>query len=169
MMNATQIPTLISSPPAPIPDQFRLATRLINQGKAIDEMRTAGYEIVTLPSGYYEAAMLSADRVIDSGELTTRDSAPPDGWVRTAIGGLDGPGPDQHRSRIFSTFADLEGPPPNARLFRSWCSRTSWRLTCRSHSTPKPGRSTLAMLPHHVHLLHVPGGRRKQPERTAAR
>ena len=110
MMNGTQIPSLVGSPPPRVPDQFRLATRLINQGSAIDEMRSAGYEIVTVPSGYLEGALLSADRMIDSGELTTFETQLlMTGGVRTAIGGLERSWlPDQHRSRIYSTFAALE-------------------------------------------------------------
>lgn len=110
MMNGRQVPSLVPDPPTSVPDQFRLATRLINQGSMIDEMRSAGYEIVTLPSGYLEAGLLSADRVIDSGELTTFETQLLlTGGTRTAIGGIERSWlPDQHRSRIFSTFEALD-------------------------------------------------------------
>jgi hypothetical protein len=109
VFNGQQIPTLVPNPPAGVPDQFRVLTRLINQGRELDAVRTAGYEIVTIPSGYYEAAVFSSDRLLDSGELTTFETQLlSTSGIAQVIGGLERSWlPEQHRARIFSAFEML--------------------------------------------------------------
>jgi hypothetical protein len=120
MLNAAQLPALVPSPPAEVYEQFRVATRLINRASAVDGLRQAGYEIVTVPSEYQEAALFSADRVLDSGNLTSFEvNFLSSGNMPQFFGGLERSlAPDQHRARIANEFDTIErlaaergGPP----------------------------------------------------------
>ena len=114
MMNGAQIPTLMPNPPAGTTAQFRAVSRLISNGVRLRDFRIAGYEIVTIPSGYYEGALTSADRFIDSGELSTFEmQLLTRGGLPQLFAGVERTWlPDQHRSRIrhaFSALGDLAG------------------------------------------------------------
>ena len=45
-------------------------TRAINDGRALDEFRARGYEIVTVPSPFSDATLYSADRLLDDRGMT---------------------------------------------------------------------------------------------------
>jgi hypothetical protein len=110
MLNAGQLPSLVPSPPRDVYEQFRTLTRLINRASAVDGLRLAGYEIVTIPSEYQEAALFTADRVIDDGTLTSFEiNLLSSGNIPQLIGGLERTWlPGQHRARIAETFDALE-------------------------------------------------------------
>lgn len=110
MFNRSQIQALLPNPPADVPRQFRTVTKLINNARGLDDLRTQGYEIVSIPSPFASLTLYGADRVIDSGNLTAFDltllqsgSFPmilPDAqrtWVA-----------DDQRERILRTFAMLK-------------------------------------------------------------
>jgi hypothetical protein len=110
MLNAAQMPTLVPSPPAEIFEQFRVATRLINRASAVDGLRQAGYEIVTVPSEYQEAALFTADRVLESGNLTSFETNfLSSGNMPQLFGALERSlVPEEHRARIANEFDTLE-------------------------------------------------------------
>jgi hypothetical protein len=109
MFNGEQIPTLIPDPPAGRSAGFRILTKAINQAADLRRLRDAGYEIVSVPAGYDEATLLTADRVVDNGELTTFE------WgllrtpaLATALKDIERQWlPDQQRARILAGFATL--------------------------------------------------------------
>jgi hypothetical protein len=120
LFNGEQIPSLIPDPPTAVPDQFRMVSKLINQGERLEQFRRAGYELVTIPSGYPEGTLYSADRVIDSGELSSYETQLlMSGGAPQLMGGIArGWLPDEHRSRIRHSFealgrlaAERDGPP----------------------------------------------------------
>lgn len=61
----------LSNPPTDPGQQQRTLQRAMNDGRAIRELRLRGYEIITVPSPFIEFALLGADRVVDTGHLTT--------------------------------------------------------------------------------------------------
>lgn len=107
MLNARQLPAMVPDPPDDIAAQYRLLTRLINEASETDALRAAGYEIVSVPSEFTEAALLSADRVLDSGQMTTFEMA----LVESGTLGLVGAGEslilDHHRERVRASFRTL--------------------------------------------------------------
>lgn len=109
LFNGAQIQTLIPDPPQTQAAQFRAVSKLINQGSRLRALRAAGYELVSIPSGYYEGALLSADRDLDSGELSTFEMQLLwTGGMPRILSGLERSWiPDQHRSRIRTTFETL--------------------------------------------------------------
>jgi hypothetical protein len=109
MFNGEQIRTLIPQPPSTESGQFRAVTRLINEGENLRRFRQAGYEIVSVPSEYSEGALVNADRVLDSGQITSFEmQLLRTGALPQALGGLEaGWFPEDHRQRIFSTFDRL--------------------------------------------------------------
>jgi hypothetical protein len=111
MLNGEQIATLIPNPPDARPEQFRELTRLINQGTDLQRFRQAGYEIVSVPSEYYEGTVVDADRNLDTGELSSFEmQLLQTGYLRTAFGGVMKTAlPEQHRERVFHQFDSLEG------------------------------------------------------------
>jgi len=110
MLNGAQIPTLIPNPPDSRPKQFRALTRLINQGTELQRFREAGYEIVAVPSEYFEGTVVDADRNLDTGEMSSFEmQLLQTGNFRTALGGvLKTVLPEQHRQRIFGQLDSLE-------------------------------------------------------------
>jgi hypothetical protein len=111
MFNGAQVPNLIPNPPDSRPKQFRALTGLINQGTDLQRFRQAGYEIVSVPSEYFEGTVVDADRNLETGQLSSFEmQLLQTGALTTAFGGLEKTWlPDQHRQRIFDQFAALEG------------------------------------------------------------
>src|SRR5439155_1497401 len=90
MFNGAQIPTLIPSPPDSRAAQFRALTRIINQGTDLQRFRHAGYEIVSVPSEYFEGTVVDADRNLDTGELSSFEmQLLQTGAMTTAFGDLE--------------------------------------------------------------------------------
>ena len=57
--------------PSPVAaTQFRALSKSINSGRVFDELRTRGYEIVSVPSPAGIVSLRSADRVYDDGAIT---------------------------------------------------------------------------------------------------
>jgi hypothetical protein len=57
--------------PSPVAaTQFRALSKSINSGRAFNELRTRGYEIVSVPSPAGIVSLRSADRVYDDGAIT---------------------------------------------------------------------------------------------------
>jgi len=113
MLNGEQIPSLIPNPPDSRPEQFRDLTRLINQGMDLQRFRQAGYEIVSVPSEYFEGTVVDADRNLDSGEMSSFEmQLLQTGYLRTAFGGLMKTAlPEQHRQRTFHQLDALDALP----------------------------------------------------------
>jgi hypothetical protein len=111
MLNGQQIPTLIPNPPDSRPKQFRELTHLINQGTDLQHFREAGYEIVAVPSEYFEGTIVDADRNLDTGQMSSFEmQLLQTGNLRTSLGGvLKAVLPEQHRERVFGQFDSLEG------------------------------------------------------------
>ena len=107
MLNGGQLPAIAPAPPAAVPAQYRLLTRLINDGVELDALQTAGYEIVSIPSEYAEAAVTSADRVLDSGHMTTFELALVLNGAARLLPPVASLAVDQHRARIDATFSAL--------------------------------------------------------------
>ena len=111
MFNGAQIPTLIPSPPDSRAAQFRALTRIINQGTDLQRFRHAGYEIVSVPSEYFEGTVVDADRNLDTGELSSFEmQLLQTGAMTTAFGDLEKTWlPNEHRQRIYREFDTLLG------------------------------------------------------------
>ena len=111
LFNGQQIPALVANPPADPLDQVRVLTRVLNEGRQLDALRTAGYEIVTIPSEFSEVELFSADRVLDSGQLTTLETQLlTTSGITKVIGGIERTWlPDEHRARILATLSALDG------------------------------------------------------------
>ena len=111
MFNGQQIPALMPNPPADTLDQVRALTRVLNQGRQLDALRQAGYEIVTIPSEFSEVALFSADRFLDSGQLTTFETQLlSTAGITKTIGGIERTWlPAEHRARILSALTTLDG------------------------------------------------------------
>jgi hypothetical protein len=95
--------------PADPADQYRRLMVAINEGPAITELRSRGYEIVTIPSPFESAALVSADRYVDGGHLTSFElSLVQHSLIGRAVLALV---PelffDAHRARIEGGFNDL--------------------------------------------------------------
>lgn len=75
MFNRSQIQTLLPNPPTDVRRQFRTVTRLINEARGLDDLRSHGYEIVSIPSPFANLTPYGADRVIGSGNLTAFELA----------------------------------------------------------------------------------------------
>ena len=111
MLNAAQFPTLMPDPPADLTSQYRQMTRLLNRGSALAPFRIDGYEVVSIPSGHLQATLLDADRVLDSGELSTFEmELLRKGSIPRLIGGIERSWiPAEHRSRMLETLSAVEG------------------------------------------------------------
>ena len=111
MFNGAQVPALIPNPPDSRPKQFRALTALINQGTDLQRFRHAGYEIVSVPSEYFEGTVVDADRNLETGQLSSFEmQLLQTGALTTAFGGIEKTWlPDQHRQRVFDQFTVLEG------------------------------------------------------------
>jgi hypothetical protein len=109
MFNGAQIPGLMPDPPKGLPAHFRAVTKVINQGARLKAFRQAGYELVSIPSGYNEGALRAVDRFIDSDQLSTFEmQLLTSGGTPRALAPLERTWlPDQHRARIEATFAAL--------------------------------------------------------------
>jgi len=109
MFNGEQIPKLVPDPPAGPSAGFRLLTKSINQAADLRRLRDAGYEIVSVPAGYDEATLLTADRVIDNRELTTFEwSLLRTPTLATVLRDIERQWlPDQQRARILAGFSAL--------------------------------------------------------------
>jgi hypothetical protein len=107
VFNGRQLASIVPDPPAQVQAQYRLLTRLINHGTELDVLRQNGYEIVSIPSEFTEAALLSADRVLDSGEMTTFEMAILASGSASRIPQVESLALDEHRARVFSTFTTL--------------------------------------------------------------
>ena len=91
MFNGAQIPSLLPTRPDSRPAQFRALTRLINQGTDLAAASAqAGYEIVSVPSEYFEGAIVDADRNLDTGQLSSFEmQLLQTGDLRNAFGGIE--------------------------------------------------------------------------------
>jgi hypothetical protein len=107
LLNGRLVGYIVPASPAALPEQYRLLSRLINQGSELEAFRSAGYEIVSIPSEFEEAAIGSADRVLDSGEMTTFELALVLNGLPKFLPGSDRIALTQHRSRLLATFATL--------------------------------------------------------------
>jgi hypothetical protein len=111
LFNGAQIPTLMPDPPKSLPAHFRAVTRAINEGTRLRDLREAGYELVSIPSGYNEGAVRSVDRFIEGDELSTFEmQLLSSGGTARVLAPIERTWlPDQHRSRIRAAFAALGG------------------------------------------------------------
>jgi hypothetical protein len=111
MFNMLPVPDLseVADRPSTAEGQVRALTQAINQSRGIDELRAQGYEIVTVPTAVSSVTMYGADRVVDSGQVTSfeldilREGVLPFILTDLQRSWLI----DQHRDRIFATFNDL--------------------------------------------------------------
>ena len=55
--------------PADLGEQRRRLAAVMNRGRALDELRAHGYRITTMPSAFSSASLLTADRVIEGGQM----------------------------------------------------------------------------------------------------
>jgi hypothetical protein len=69
MMTGAHVLPQLADLPDSAPRQYRALSRLINSGAGLRPFRAAGYEVVSVPSAYPDASLLSADRVVDQGYL----------------------------------------------------------------------------------------------------
>jgi hypothetical protein len=58
-------------PPESAVEQYRRLMSAVNQGSMLDFLREAGYEIDTIPSPFRADALSTADRYLDSGQITS--------------------------------------------------------------------------------------------------
>ena len=109
MFNGAQIPTILPSVPDRPAAQFRVLTRLINTGTDLRRFREAGYELVSIPSEYYEGALVDADRIVDGGQLSSFEmQLLQTGDLPVAIGGIEKTWlPDEHRTRALLDVRQL--------------------------------------------------------------
>jgi hypothetical protein len=59
---------LLPAPPD-LGEQRRRLAKVINTGRALAALRSAGYRIATMPSPFSSTALLAADRVVETGDL----------------------------------------------------------------------------------------------------
>ena len=121
LFNMAQIHDIpgLSRPGADWRQDYRMLANAINQGSGIGELRRAGYEIVAIPSGFSKVDLVTADRLLDTGQLTEFElellytpglrRLLPD-WQREVL-------MTDHRNRIVATFDLLKrlGREPSAR------------------------------------------------------
>jgi hypothetical protein len=109
MMSATHVDALMPEPPTDLTAQVRSLGRLVAEGTELEAARSAGYEIVTIPSPFTGVTLRGADRVIDVGAVTEFELA----VLQATVLPLLLPewfGPwlaDVHRSGIHRAFAEL--------------------------------------------------------------
>ena len=109
MMNATHADALMPEPPTDLATQVRSLGRLIAEGTELEAARSAGYEIVTIPSPFTGLTLHGADRVVDVGAVTDFELA----VLQSTVLPLILPewiGPwlaDVHRSGVDRAFAEL--------------------------------------------------------------
>lgn len=107
MAQVTDLPGVTSSDS--LRSEYRALSRAIDHARALDAIRAAGYETVSIPSGFSSVAVYSADRVIDGGQLTDfeysvlQQGALPHIWPDVVGPWLIG----QHRDRVMTTFDTL--------------------------------------------------------------
>ncbi len=110
MLNFRHIPELVRELGAselPLPDAMRLA---VSHNEAFGRMRDLGYEVVTVSAGYESVGLGSADRVIDTGQLSEferhllRRTHLIDVLALTAPDWL----PDQLRDRVHDTLRSVQ-------------------------------------------------------------
>ncbi len=70
MFNADHVDDMLNDPPTAPAAQYRAMTELINDGAVLRRARELGYSITSIPSPFSVVALSSADRVLDSGEVT---------------------------------------------------------------------------------------------------
>ena len=99
----------IADPPASPLGQYRALAHAINDGAALDALRAAGYEIVTVPSEFTNITVYSADRVLDTGQMTDLEyELMRAGSLATILPDVQRPAlVGQHRDRLEATFARL--------------------------------------------------------------
>lgn len=73
MLNGTYLEEIdgLQPPPESAVEQYRRLMSALNQARMLDILREAGYEIATIPSPFRSDALSTADRFIDSGQITT--------------------------------------------------------------------------------------------------
>lgn len=109
MLNGTLLDDLVPEPPRDVPGQYRAVTAAINSGRFMDLLRNVGYEIVSIPSPFTNAALTDADRVIDDGGVTEFELALAQlGGIRLLLPDLQrAVFVDSHRDRVRHTFSEL--------------------------------------------------------------
>jgi hypothetical protein len=70
MFNMAYVRDVLLDPPLEPRRQYRALSAAINSGAALDELRSRGYEIVTVPSPFSLVTLYEADRVIENGGVT---------------------------------------------------------------------------------------------------
>ena len=146
MRYADEISGLVPGPSDP-PDQYRLLTRRINDGVALDVLKTAGYRIVTSVSAVSDASLFAADVVRDSGQITLFEEQ----LLRLSLGAriVHSLAPDvlanQQRQRVHSNFQHL-------------------KETAASESDDPTFMLAHVMLPHTPHLFAATGASVRLPE-----
>lgn len=111
MMNMSQVADIpgLADRSEPPQAQSRALTRAINRGRALEVLRREGYEIVSIPSDVSSVTMYSADRVLDSGQMTSfefeimQQGSIPNVASDAQRSWLLG----QHRDRVNATFDQL--------------------------------------------------------------
>jgi hypothetical protein len=124
----------LDPPPASAEDQYRRLMGALNDAPMVELLRRAGYEIDSIPSPFKSDALLTADRTLDSGQITAFEYSL---LVHSQLASLVRLAPDflmsQQRDRFHATLdrlvaeapADRDGPffvfahifsPPHAPL-----------------------------------------------------
>ena len=122
MLNYAHIRDLVPDPPSSPAAQYRRIGEVLNDGAALRESRRLGYEVVSIPSQVSEVGLHSADRYLDSGEMTVFESTLLEqGLVPRLVPEAQAEWlASQDRSRIVATFHRLaalaEEPSPSPRL-----------------------------------------------------
>jgi len=113
MFNGRQLVDLIVNTPATAAAQAHVLTRLINDGRLLDDARAKGYEIVSLPSPIGYVTLFAADRMVDVPNMTEFEFALTEQDVirRIAPEARQDFFLEQHRQRIRSTFDALRQLP----------------------------------------------------------
>jgi hypothetical protein len=92
-------------------DQYRGVSQALNSGRAIDALHSYGYHVISIVPPFDEAALFSADLVIDSGQLTSFEvKLLHEPLVRNVLPELQADWfTDQHRARIQSSITTAHG------------------------------------------------------------
>ena len=111
MLNMRQVHDLpqVAPPPESPTAQYRALSRAINQGTGLGALRAQGFEIIAIPSQVTDVALYSADRVLDSGQMTDLEyDLMQAGTLRRILPDVQRPWLlGQHRERVEATFERL--------------------------------------------------------------
>jgi hypothetical protein len=117
MFNGRHVDDLVPNPPATTTGQAHALTRLINESALLQQARSRGYEIVSLPSPIGYVTLYAADRIVDAPNMTEFEFAltEQDAGRRIATQARQELFLEQHRERIRWTFDALRDLPSETR------------------------------------------------------